>query len=205
MTFKFGNWPIFYKIMFTIMIIVLLALTITTAIHVSVLRTRMRDQIGAKFASLADTRMEYIVDTLSEQIALLRSIALDSTVMETLETANSRYSDDASTIEYMLLDTDRKWAAASDDNTLVQSIVDPTQNVLAAPLIAKSSLPIATVDWSRRRSGPLITIRRTRTGGRPRWPVEEVRSTSANRLTMRVPGMSRSIWRSQSIPHKIVW
>ncbi|HQE91216.1 MAG TPA: GAF domain-containing protein [Anaerolineae bacterium] len=136
MTFKFGNWPIFYKIMFTIMIIVFFALTITTAIHVNVLRTQMREQIGAQFASLADTRVEYIVDTLTEQITLLRSIALDSTVVGTLETANARYSDDASTNEYMLLDTDRQWIAAPDDSALVQSIVDPTQNALTAQLLA---------------------------------------------------------------------
>ncbi len=136
MILKFGNWPIFYKIMFTIMIIVLLALTITTVAHVTILRVRMRDQIGAQFASMADTYMTSVVDTLAEQIMLLRSIALDSAIEDVLTAANSRYSGDAVTTERMLLDTDRKWVAAPDDSALVQAIIDPTQNILTARILA---------------------------------------------------------------------
>ncbi len=133
---KFGSWPIFYKIMFTIMIIVLLALTMTTVAHVSILRARMRNQIGAQFASMADARMGYVVDTLAEQIMLLRSIALDSAVEGVLNTANSHYSSDAATTERMLLDTDRKWVAAPDDSVIVQSIVDPAYNMVTARILA---------------------------------------------------------------------
>ncbi len=132
--FKFGNWPIFYKIMFTIMIIVVLALMLTTIVHVSVLRARMRDQIGARFATLADVRMEYVVDALSEKLALLRSIALESVIVDVLETTNAQYGGDVAAAEKSLLDIDRQWIIASDGSALVQSVVDPARNTLTARL-----------------------------------------------------------------------
>lgn len=135
MILKFGKWPIFYKIMMAIIIIVVLTLGIVTLVQVGVLRARMREQIGGKIVNLAAGRMGYIADTLAGQLALLQGIALDNTLIGAVETANAGYTGDASAIERALIESNRRWLIATDDSALVQAQVNPSLNPTAAQLL----------------------------------------------------------------------
>ncbi|MBN2393767.1 MAG: GAF domain-containing protein [Anaerolineae bacterium] len=133
---KFGKWPVLYKTMVTIIIIVALVLGIATFVHASVLRTSVREQVGAKFAALADGRMGVIADALAEQLALLRGMAVDSTLIDAVQTANANYTGSAEAIQVALLEIDHQWLNAADDSTLIQASLNPSLNPVAAQLLA---------------------------------------------------------------------
>ena len=133
---KFGKWPVLYKTMVTIIIIVALTLGIATFVHASVLRTSIREQVGRKFAALADGRMATIADALIEQLTLLRSMAVDDTLIDAVGTANADYTGNAEAIQAALLEIDRQWLDAADDSTLIQASIDPSLNPAAAQLLA---------------------------------------------------------------------
>ncbi len=163
MTFKFGKWPFAYKIAAAVTSFVLLALLLMQGFHISVVRARMREQIGVQFAGLAEARMGYVAETFIRQFSLLRSFALERAVIEAVETANARYSDDAVAIQNALLDIDRRWADAADDSALVQAIVAPDQNPLAAQLLtyAQTFPAHAEIFITDRYGGLLAASRRT--------------------------------------------
>ncbi len=133
---KFGKWPVFYKTLVTIIIIVALTLGIATLIHASILRARVREEVGAKVEALVDGRMGYIADALVEQLALLRTLALDGTLIAAVQTANANYTGSATEIESGLLEIDGRWRAATDDSALVQAGINPALNPATVQLLA---------------------------------------------------------------------
>jgi len=133
---KFGKWPIFYKIMVTIIIIVALTLGMATFAHAGILRARVREEVGAKVIALADGRMGYIADALVEQLSLLQTMALDSTLIAAVQTANADYSGSAAEIEAALFEINRQWLASVDGSALVQASINPSLNPAAAQLLA---------------------------------------------------------------------
>ncbi|MBN2389477.1 MAG: GAF domain-containing protein [Anaerolineae bacterium] len=136
MILKFGKWPVFYKIMVTTIVIVALTLGIATLVHANILRARVQEEAGAKVAVLADGRMGYIADALVEQLALLRAMALDGALTAAVQTANADYSGSAAEIESALLEVDRRWLAAADNDELIQAGINPALNPAAAQLLA---------------------------------------------------------------------
>ena len=133
---KFGKWPVLYKTLVSIVIIVTLTLGIATLIHARVLRARVREEVGAKVMALADGRMGYIADALVEQLALLRTMALDSTLIAAVQAANADYSGSAAEIEAALFEINRQWLIATDGSALVQASLNPSLNPATAQLLA---------------------------------------------------------------------
>jgi len=135
---KFGKWPVFYKTLVTIIIIVALTLGIATLIHANILRARVREEVGAKVVALADGRAGYIADALVEKLTLLRTMALDASLILETQLVNGDYSGSATEIESLLLETDSQWLAASDDSELIQARINPGLNRATARLLAYS-------------------------------------------------------------------
>jgi GAF domain-containing protein/HAMP domain-containing protein len=133
---KFGKWPVFYKITGTIIITVALALGVATLIHTNVLRARVQEEVGAKVIALADDRMGYIADALVEQLSLLRTMALDSTLIAAVQAANADYDGSAAEIEDALFEVNRQWLAAAESSALVQASINPALNPATAQLLA---------------------------------------------------------------------
>lgn len=131
---KPNDWPLFTKIALGTVAVVALALIVTTHVNVRALQIELREKIGQEFKTQAIANASYLSDTLSEQFIILRSIALTDRIREDAATANARYSGDQESIEAQLLVIDEQWRAASDDSQLVQSIVNPQINQLAAQL-----------------------------------------------------------------------
>ncbi len=134
--FKFGKWPVFYKTLVTIIVIVALTLGIATFIHAGVLRARVREEVGAKMVALADGRMGFIADALVEQLVLLRTMALDSTLIAAVQAANADYSGSAAEIEDALFEINRQWLAAAESSALVQANINPALNPAVTQLLA---------------------------------------------------------------------
>ena len=122
----------------TIIIIVALTLGIATLIHANILRARVREEVGAKVVALADGRAGYIADALVEKLTLLRTMALDASLILETQLVNGDYSGSATEIESLLLETDSQWLAASDDSELIQARINPGLNRATARLLAYS-------------------------------------------------------------------
>ncbi len=138
---QFRNWPISLKLLFGIGVIVLLAILVPTYINVTTLQNQLRAEVGADFEALARAQMSHIVDILSEQLTLVRSIAVNDYIRVGVVTGNARYSGEASEIEAHLLALDQQWQAVSrspvesSQNQLLQAILDPELNPLTFQLI----------------------------------------------------------------------
>jgi nitrate/nitrite-specific signal transduction histidine kinase len=126
--------PIFYKLLFSIVAVVLLALGVTTYVNVTMLERQLSVEIGHNFGNLATTQMNHIADILSEQIAVLQGIAVNDYVRIGAVTANARYRGDPETIEAQLLALDQEWLTADDESQLVQYILNPELNRLTFQL-----------------------------------------------------------------------
>ena len=129
------DWPIFHTILLGVVAVVALGLGATSFVSARTLQTDLREGIGAVFESLASTHMSHLADILSEQLSILRLIALTDQVRVDVATANAGYSGDQATVEAQLLALDEQWRAAADDSQLVQSIVNPQLNRLAFQLL----------------------------------------------------------------------
>lgn len=160
---KFGKWPVFYKTLVTIIIIVTLTLGIATLVHAGILRARVREEVGAKVVALADGRMGYIADALVEQLALLRTMALDSSLVLETQLANGEYSGSAAEIESVLLEIDRQWLIATDESKLIQARINPGLNRATAGLLAyaRTSPAHGEIFITDRYGGLVAATRRT--------------------------------------------
>ncbi len=159
---KFREWPIFYKIMVSIMIVVALTLGIATFVHAGILRARVQEEVGAKVVALADGRVGYIADALIEKLALLRTMALDASLILETQLANGNYSGNAAEIESALLEIDSQWLVTPDDDELIQTNINPGLNRAAARLVAyaRTSPAHAEIFITDRYGGLVAATRR---------------------------------------------
>jgi GAF domain-containing protein/HAMP domain-containing protein len=155
--------PIFYKLLLSIVAVVLLALGVTTYINVTTLERQLSVEIGDNFGNLATAQMNYIADILSEQIAILRSIAANDYVRIGALTANARYSGDSEVIESQLLALNQQWLTADVEGQLVRSILDPDLNRLTFQLenYAEAFPDHAEIFITDRYGGVLAATNRT--------------------------------------------
>jgi GAF domain-containing protein/HAMP domain-containing protein len=130
-----ANWPIFVKMLVSVVGVVALALGATTYSNVRTLEDDLRGLIGLEFETLAVAQMSHLVDILSENLTILRNIALTDQVKVGAVIANTNYGDEQVAIEAQLLAVDEQWRVASNDDQLVQSIVNPQLNRLALQLL----------------------------------------------------------------------
>lgn len=160
---KFREWPIFYKIMVSIMIVVALTLGIATFVHAGILRARVQEEVGAKVVALADGRVGYIADALVEKLALLRTMALDASLILETQLANGNYSGSATEIESALLEIDSQWRTANDDSELIQASINPGLNRATARLVAyaRTSPAHGEIFITDRYGGLVAATRRT--------------------------------------------
>jgi GAF domain-containing protein/HAMP domain-containing protein len=160
---KFREWPVFYKIMVSIMIVVALTLGIATFVHASILRARVEEEVGAKVVALADGRVGFIADALIEKLALLRTMALDASLILETQLANGNYSGSAAEIESALLEIDSQWLTATDDSELVQARINPGLNQATARLMtyARTSPAHGEIFITDRYGGLVAATRRT--------------------------------------------
>lgn len=123
------HWPIFYKILVSILVMVVPALVVSTYINARTIRTELEETIGEQFKARADTQIGRLADILSEQLTILQNIALIDDVKRGAATANARYTtDDAASIESQLLTMDGQWAISGDEHPEVMRIIDPQIN-----------------------------------------------------------------------------
>jgi len=129
------DWPLFYKMVFGVVVVVVLALVVTTYVNARTIEPRLREKIGGEFVAMANAQVSHLADILSEKVSILRNVALAEGVRIGAVVANTRYSGDETAIEAELLDLDKQWQSAADDSSLVRSIVDPKFNYLTAQLL----------------------------------------------------------------------
>ncbi len=123
------HWPIFYKVLFGILIVVVPALVVSTYINASTMRTELQETIGEQFKARADTQVSSLADILSEQLTILQNIALIDDVKRGAATANARYTtDDIDSIESQLLIMDGQWGISGNEHPEVQRVINPQFN-----------------------------------------------------------------------------
>ena len=161
--YKPNDWPLFAKIALGTVAVVVLSLIVTTYINVSTLRAELRERIGTELGTQAHANISHLADTLSEQLSILRSIVLTDLVRDQTKAANIRFGDDEALIKSQLLTMDAQWQAADDDSQLVQSIVSPEINPLAAQLLeyTKAFPYHAEILLTDRHGGLLAATQRT--------------------------------------------
>jgi len=129
------DWPLLYKMVFGVVVVVVLALVVTTYVNARTIEPRLREKIGEEFVVMANAQMSHLADILSEKVSVLRNVALVEGIRIGAVVANTRYSGDEMAIEAELLDLEKQWRSAADDSSLVRSIIDPTFNYLTAQLL----------------------------------------------------------------------
>jgi len=132
--FQFGKWPVFYKLFVGTMVAAVLALVVTTAVSLRVMRTRLLEEIRQAFAVQATVTMDKIVALLTEQVSLVRSISLNRDVVERAKGLAIVYSSSEDP-QTWLQGIDREWQAASDDSDLVLRVISPERNELTRQLM----------------------------------------------------------------------
>jgi GAF domain-containing protein/HAMP domain-containing protein len=129
------NWSLFAKSLLGSVGVVVLALVVTTFVNVENLRIELRQATGEEFQANAASETNYIAQVLSEQLSVLRGIALTEKVIVGAATQSVKRGDDPAAIEAQLEALDEEWAAAIDENPLIQNVVNPRVNPLTAQLV----------------------------------------------------------------------
>ncbi|MBN1876237.1 MAG: GAF domain-containing protein [Anaerolineae bacterium] len=130
----YDTWPIFYKIVVGVMIVLLLAVGITTYLNLNALRKAQESVIQARVGNLAVTTMERLINLLLNQVIVVRYIADDETLRDAVKLSSEENSVDSESSISEWRDIEQQWQTATDENGLVKSIVDPQQNVITAQL-----------------------------------------------------------------------
>lgn len=131
-----ADWPILVRTLVGMIGVLALTQAILAATNLFMVQSIVRDAAGQQFELLAQAQMSQIGGFLSENITLVRSIALPRRVREELVLSRIRHRGQTpAEIEQQLLDLDAQWVAAPDDSYLVRSLVDPSQSWLARQLV----------------------------------------------------------------------
>ncbi len=128
----FQQWPLFTKSYAAILLIGWGTLLFMTFMDARSLYVRLGDQIRENFAALSTQQMSKIVDVLVHHIALVRTVALNATVIEEAAASSERYSGDP-VAELAALN--QTWQNAAVDDPVVQDVINPDKNALTAQLL----------------------------------------------------------------------
>jgi GAF domain-containing protein/HAMP domain-containing protein len=129
------HWPIFYKILVSILLVVVLALAATTIVNALTIQDQLQHTIGASLRTQAQSDISRLANILAEQLTILQNIALINEIQTFAATKNAQYAGDLAFIERQLLSYDELWDSAGDESELVQDIIDPQRNLSTAQLI----------------------------------------------------------------------
>ncbi len=129
------HWPIFYKILVSILLVVVFALVVTTYINARTIESELQTTIGESLKTQAQSEISHLADILSEQLTILQNIALINEIQTFVGTTNAQYAGDQTFIESQLLLYDDLWENAGNDSDLVQDIINPRRNLSTAQLI----------------------------------------------------------------------
>ncbi|MFZ5919385.1 MAG: GAF domain-containing protein [Chloroflexota bacterium] len=129
-----ADWPIFVKVVVFAVVMVALTLAVSTVVNTSLLRAELSSTVGREFENLAGAQMRHLADILSEQLTMLRSIAMAKVTRTAVEIGNNRYDGDLAAIQAELLALDEQWRAANDYHGLIRAITHSDIN-FATPLL----------------------------------------------------------------------
>ena len=130
------NWPMSVKVLISLASIITIAFLSITYVNARSYQAALSDRIVVEFETLARSQANHLTDILSEHLTMLRGLAMVDSVLVNAEDSNARYSDDPSERDSHLLAMDEQWQAAADNSMLVQSIISPRTNQLAAQLVS---------------------------------------------------------------------
>ncbi len=129
------HWPIFYKILVSILLVVVLALVVTTFVNARTIEPQLQTTIGDSLETQAHSEISHLADILAEQLTILQNIALINEIQTFVGTKNAQYAGDLAFIERQLLSYDELWQNAADNSDLVENIINPQRNLSTAQLI----------------------------------------------------------------------
>lgn len=132
---RLRDWPIFVKSLLGTVGIVVIALVTTTLVNAIGMRTGLRAATGDEFRTSAASETRYIAQVLSEQLSVLRGIALTEKFIVNAATQSAKRGDDPVAIQAELEALDADWVEAIDESPLIQNVVNPRVNPITAQLI----------------------------------------------------------------------
>jgi methyl-accepting chemotaxis protein len=134
--FRFNDWPIAAKLIAVMILIALLPLAATSAFNGYNTSRALRAQIGESFADVAASTADEVAHTLSENVHLLETQAVDDDMWGGLEETNRTYTETEEVILSQMAQLDEQWAAAPDSSSLIQNIIteDEETNPIASGL-----------------------------------------------------------------------
>ncbi|MBN1934464.1 MAG: GAF domain-containing protein [Anaerolineae bacterium] len=131
-----ADWPILARILVGVVLVLVLVLGILTTFNVLTVQSDTRDATSQQFQVLARAQLVQLGDFLSENVTIVRTIALTRRVREDLLLAQTGYRAlSQSQIEQRLLGLDAQWLAAPDSSQMVRSMIDPSLNGLTRQLV----------------------------------------------------------------------
>jgi len=134
--FRFNDWPIAAKLIAIMILIALLPLAATSALNGYNTSIALRAQVGESFAEVAASTADNVAHTLSENVHLLETQAIDDDMWGGLEETNRTYTETEEVILSQMAQLDEQWAAAPDSSSLIQNIIteDEEANPIASEL-----------------------------------------------------------------------
>jgi methyl-accepting chemotaxis protein len=128
---RFNDWPIAAKLIAVMILIALLPLAATSFINNSNTSRSLRAQVGDSFAEVAASTADEVSHTLSENVHLLETLALNHVLRQGLEEANQVYTGTEKAILSQIIELDEQWRATPDDSSiaLMENVISDDKEV----------------------------------------------------------------------------
>ncbi|MBI4670817.1 MAG: GAF domain-containing protein [Chloroflexi bacterium] len=112
------------KLISAFVIVAVLSVGAVTLIGDRTIRTSLTQSVSANLKVLAQNKATVIGNLIDRQVDLLSSLALNKSVQDELERANSLYSGSPWQIRGQLQKLDLQWTVVDDDDPLVQQVLN---------------------------------------------------------------------------------
>ncbi len=132
---RYGDWPIFYKVLGGGVLLVAVSLISVILISSSLLGDELRQMVGSMIQDAAGAEMEHVGRILDAELTSLTGLVVNDELISQLSKANDRYGGEQGLIQASIEAYERVWHDSSTEASLVQQIVDPQQNALTKLLL----------------------------------------------------------------------
>ena len=121
---NFSNYSLNTKLISSTVIVAVVAVVAVAVLINNFTRTALTQEVGNNLAALANARALNVGELLSRELGNLETLALNNFLQTGLAVRDTKYPDDEAAIQAQLLELDKTWRMASDDDPLIQDVLN---------------------------------------------------------------------------------
>jgi PAS domain S-box-containing protein len=127
----FNDLPLRVKVILTLVMVSVLSVSLVAATAYFTIHANLESVVGDRLKAEAEVQSQTLGDEVHKQLDLLTGFVLNETIEYQVSHANSAYRGQRAEIEHWVKQQEEAWQAASDDDPMVQMILN---NLLAQEL-----------------------------------------------------------------------